>query len=376
MAPLTKLAYRIVVVALALLAVLAQLIHLDSLTGGLLGLGGSGIPRATSNVLAVMTGDAVVTAGTAALAVALVFRGDPARGALPLAACLAAWAYLLSYPGMVILAEPYRGAAARMMVEGHYPLVEALGLVTFLRFTALFPTRLAPEVFPEPEGLAMGVGFLQLVQRGMLNPALPWILIPGGYLAVMGLTGASGAPLQEASLHPLADIIRFIAITLAVLNLWRSLTTTGDAGRTRLKWSILGFVVLVGLIGVILGGNVLVAVTGWELSFLNWRPLLLDVAVLGLLWGQAMAILYDGPLSPDRLVRRATVLSAQATGALFLAAGLEALADLLVAIPLPTGSGTVFAGAVVVLVGGRVGRLLEGALDRLPPPHRWQTPAD
>jgi hypothetical protein len=95
-------------------------------------------------------------------------------------------------------------------------------------------------------------------------------------------------------------------------------------------------------VGALLGGNVLTAVTGWEIPGFNWRPAVLNLGVLGLVWGAAMGIFYRGPLKPGQVSRRAAVGGASLTVALFLAAGLESLVagGVTSSVTLPRGIGT------------------------------------
>jgi hypothetical protein len=122
---------------------------------------------------------------------------------------------------------------------------------------------------------------------------------------------------------------------------------------------VVGFTLLVGAVGVLLGGNVLSAVTGWELPGWNWRPVVLDLGVLGLLVGMVMAVSYDGPARPGALTRRLTVLLSTVTATLFLAAGMETLSAARTS--LPHGVGALLA----VLAGAILYATVRGPLERV-----------
>ena len=102
------------------------------------------------------------------------------------------------------------------------------------------------------------------------------------------------------------------------------------------------------------------AVTRWEIPGLNWRPVILDLGVMGLLWGTAMAVFYDGAMRPGVFTRRMTVLFSMLTMALFLAAGMETL--LVGRSPLSPGIGTVLAALAVGILYVTARRALESML--------------
>jgi hypothetical protein len=132
-----------------------------------------------------------------------------------------------------------------------------------------------------------------------------------------------------------------------------------------MHWVVAGFALLVGAVGIILGGNVLVAVTRWEVSSLNWRPIVLDLGVLGLLWGLTMAMFYRGTRDGAPLIRGVTIVSFLLTMALLLAAGLEAFLSGPVSarLALPRGLGTLLAGVIFTLTWLRTRRFLDAFLE-------------
>ena len=132
-----------------------QVAHLDALSGVSLGLAGTLVGNPTPSFLTLVAADAVVSVSSGVLAIALVFRGDPNRGARGLAVTLAAWSYLLAYSGIVVLLRPDPGAL-RTIFQAHFPLVELLGLAGMIRFTSIFPHKLTKRNSP-PESRSQSV---------------------------------------------------------------------------------------------------------------------------------------------------------------------------------------------------------------------------
>ena len=360
---LAALVYRGLTVLLAALAVVGQGALLDALYLQDVGLGTLGLGAVRPALLSALVTGAVVSVLSAALGVALAVRRDDGRGSRPLGLALAVWAYLLAYSGIVVLAAPGIGSPLRRPFDAHFLLVEALGLAALIRFSALFPNPLGPEVLRDPATLPPGAATVQRMRRWFLRPAAPWI---AGLLAVAATFGVNAAmrhPVEDAALLPLADLLRVVALGLVVMNLRRSYLSSDAAGRAPLTWVILGFALLVAAVGLVLGGNVLAAATGWELRGVNWRPIVLHLGVVGLLAGAGMGIFYRGAVGPGPLVRRVAVLSGMATLALFLAAGLETLlTGAVTRFSMPSGTGTFLALVVTSLVYGRTRRPLEAFL--------------
>jgi hypothetical protein len=312
---------------------------------------------------AVVTG-AVVSLASAALSVAMTLRRQARPGARPMGLALAAWAYLLAYSGIVVLLAPAATSILRRPFDAHFLVVEALGLAALIRFTALFPRRLAPEDLQDPTTLPAGVAAMQRIRVWLLRPAAPWIAAVVAVAVAVAANGASGRPIEDAALLPLTDLLRLLALGLVVLNLRVSYFACAPSERVPMTWVILGFGLLVGTVGVVLGGDVLTAATGWEIPAVNWRPIVLHLGVVGLLWGSGMGVFYMGAADPGPLVRRVAVLSGMATFGLFLAAGLETLLSGAVAarFSMPGGTGTFLALVVTALVYGRTRRPLEAFL--------------
>ena len=107
---------------------------------------------------------------------------------------------------------------------------------------------------------------------------------------------------------------------------------------------------LFGVLAVLIGGNVLVEITGFPEPDVAWRPLLLDIGLIGFLGGLAASVLYSGPVRPITVVARITSVSTITTLGLFLAAGLEALfsGGILAAFSLRSGVGSALALATIL----------------------------
>lgn len=363
-ASLAALVYRGLTILLAALAVLGQTALLDALFTDGVGLGTINLGAVRPALLSSVVTGAVVSLASAALAVTMAVRRGARPGAGPLGLALAVWAYLLAYSGIVVLLAPAASSPLHKPFDAHFLVVEALGLASLLRFTAIFPRPLRAADVQEPATLPAGVASLQRLRVLFLGPTTPWI---GGLIAVgvaVVANALSGRPIEDAALLPLTDLLRLLALGLVVLNLRVSYLSSTPADRAPLTWVILGFGVLVATVGLVLGGNVLTAATGWEIGSVNWRPIVLHLGVVGLLWGSGMGVFYTGATDPGPLVRRLAVLSGMATFGLFLAAGLEILLSggIAARFSMPGGTGTFLAVVVTALVYGRTRRPLESFL--------------
>lgn len=361
---LAPLAYRGLTVILSALAIAGQAAYLDVLYWNALGLGrlahGGLHPALLSSVI---TG-AVVTTVASVVALTLVFRGNGGRGARPLGLALAGWAYLLAYSGLTVLLAPDPASVWRTPFEVHFLLVEGIASAGLLRFTALFPSALDPSALRSPEALPVGLRLAQHVRLWLLGPVAPWLAAVGATALLFVINGAMGRPAQDAALLLLTDLLRLTALAVVILNLRRAFLAADTEGRRSMFWLVVGFTLLMGTVGWLLGGNVLTAVTGWDTPTFNWRPVVLDLGVLGLIWGVAMGVFYQGDMKPGKLSRRLAVLASACTLGLFLAAGLESLLAGTVAtrITLPRGIGTVVSFVAVTLLYARTHRPLESMI--------------
>ncbi len=355
----SKLAYRGLVTVLSVVTVVAQVLLMRGGGGTLAEVRPASLP-----VLGMGALDSVVAA---LLALALVWGTRGGKGAYALAVCLAAWGYVLAYSGVVGLFTPVAQELGRRLFDAHFPLVEALGLAGALRFSAVFPSVVRADDVESPDSLPIGLRTLQRVRRALLGPSAPWIAAGLVFVLLLAVNRMSGGLLQEAPLNPLATVIRFAAFTAVVLNLRISWVRARGRDRKRVSWAVVGLTFLIGFLGILIGGNVLLAVTEWRIPLVSWRPVVLDLGLLGLLWGTAMGVLYEGVIDPTAVGRRVAMLCGAATVALFLAAGLEALfSDVLVGrLIVPTGLGTVLAAVLTGLVYTRARATLEVPLNHI-----------
>ncbi|HET9947526.1 MAG TPA: hypothetical protein VFQ22_01245, partial [Longimicrobiales bacterium] len=334
MKPVGAVALRALVTLLAVLATVAQVAYLDALSWHSLGLAEDLGTRLSPALLTLMTAHAVVSIASAALAVMLILHeGIRAEAARALGLALGAWGYLMAYSGVTLLLRP-RPGVPRSLFEAHFLAVEMAGLAGLLRFSTLFPVPLASH--------AAG--------RWMVRPAAPGLAAAAVLAALWGTTAALGLPIADAGLSPLADLARFAAVGLVVWNLWRAWARAGAEDAGRLAYLLLGLACLLGALLLFIGGNVLLAVTGWREPVVAWRPLLMDLGVLGLLLCAAGAVLHRGAFDARRAARRVAAFSAVATLALFLAAALEGLLTrgVIAGISVRTGVGTVIALTLVI----------------------------
>ncbi|MHB1193252.1 MAG: hypothetical protein ACYC6F_09415 [Longimicrobiales bacterium] len=313
----------------------------------------------------VVTG-AVVTLVVSFAALTLAFRSDGNRGARPFGLALAAWGYLLAYSGLTVLLAPAPEAPTRALFDVHFLLVEALALSALLRFTALFPVPLRRDAIQDPATVHPLLRAAQHVRAWLLSPAGPWLAGAGACALILAAAAAQGRPIQDAPLIVPADVFRLTALAVVVLNLRAAFVTADTEGRRAGFWFVVGFTLLLGAVGVLLGGNVLTAVTKWAIPGFNWRPVVLDLGVLGLIWGAVRGISYRGGRKPGPVARHAAVLGATVTVALFLAAGLESLLTGVVASPisLPRGGGTLISFVAMSLLYVRIREPVESMLYR------------
>ena len=357
---------RILVTLLATAATIGQLAYLDALSVRVLGftpsLGGEVRPA----LFTLIAAHATLSVLCGALAVLLVFRTRvqlPAAGGLAIALC--AWSYLLAYPGITLLLRPDPGTL-RGAFEAHFLLVETMGLAGLVRFTALFPRELdRGDLTAE---LPWALRPLQAARAWLLGSAAPWLTAVAVASAIFAWTILGGGPLGDAGLSPVMDVVRFGAATLVVLNLHRS-WVLGDARlRDRLTWLLVGLALLVSALVLLIGGNILMAVTRWPEPALAWRPILLDLGVVGFLIGLGSAMLYSGPRAAALVARRIVTVSSVVLIALFSASILEALLSgaLVGLISLPTGLGTLLAITVVGSAHGPLLHFVDGLLPDFP----------
>jgi hypothetical protein len=366
-AVVTPAALRVLVTLLAVLATVAQVGYLDALSWGVLGWAVPMSAPLSAPFIAVMTAHAVVSLVSGVLAIVLVLHEGPRHAAArSLALALAAWSYLTAYSGVTHLLRPESGFW-RVAFEGHFVGVEFLGLVGLLRFTALFPEPLVGHVREAPASLPRWLHPFHAASLWLLGPWAPWLAAAAVLAALFAITAARGLAPSDAGLNPLMDVTRFAAAAFVVVNLRRSWSRADANGIDRLGWLLVGLSFLTGVLLLLVGGNVLVAVTGWPEPEVAWRPILLDGGLIGFLVASALSVLYRGPVHPVVVARRIGAAAMVGALGLFLAAGLEALfsGGALGGSSLRTGAGTLVAFVIVVSTHRGLVRAIERMLPQL-----------
>lgn len=367
--PLATLAYRLFVVALTGLALVAQTVRLDSLYANVLGYAGAWAGQTTTSFMTVAVVDALLTLVSATVALLLVFRGRTERGARPLALVLSVWSYLLAYSALVAFLRPTDPTStARLLFEAHFLVIEVVGLGALIRFASTFPRPLTLADLKSLDQLPAVVRPLQAARRALLSSGALWGSMALVVVVALLVNRALGQAAQDAALLPLVDVVRFGALALVVTNMRRSYLSATATERGRLHWLAFGFSVLLGSLSVLIGGNVLLTVTGWTVPVINWRPVVLGCGVAGMIGGAARAVMDEGDRSAARLFRGGMIASVLILATLLLASGFEALlSDAVVArLSLPSGLGTLAALALMGVVHTRLRVPLEVVFD-----HAW-----
>jgi len=355
---------RVAVTLLAIAGIAGQVAYLDALWWHSFGLSETMVRDVSGGLILYMAAHAIVSVASAILAVVLVQNEGPReRAARALGTAFGAWSYLMAYSGVVMLFRPDPGFG-REIFEAHFLVVEMLGLIGLVRFTALFPEPLVPSEIERAPTLPPILGPVHDASLWMLRPAAPWVV--GGLVVaeLWALTLAAGGPIGDAGLSRLMHVVRFLAAGLGVLNLRRSWGRSLGDERRRLEWLVAALSFLFGALALMIGGNVLVSVAGFRAPDVAWQPLVIDVGLVGFLVGVALGVLYDGTVEPTGVVRRVVTVSVMGTPGLFLAAGLEALlaGGILAAFSLRTGVGTALALATVMSTSRALVRMIDRVL--------------
>lgn len=358
----TTLAIRILVTLLAVTAVVGQLAYLDALSSMTLGLSDSLGSSRRPAFFTVIATHAVLSAVAGFLAVALATRGDPRRGALGLGLALGSWSYMLAYSGVGLLLRPEAGAG-RALFDAHFSLVELVGLAGLIRFTSLFPRPIAAARLAVPESLAVGLRSMQHLRIRLLAPNAPWIWTILVLAFLLGTNAVQGRPMADAALSPVMDIIRFLAIGLVVLNLRFSWRDSDAAMRDSMWWLVVGFALLIGLLVLLVIGNILLSAAEWPEPPFPWRPMVLDLGIVGFLWGLSMAVFYAGPMKGAVVLRQSLSVIGVVSLGILLATGLEVLisGSLVAQVALPPGLGAITS----ILVVGTTSRMSMGWFGRM-----------
>jgi hypothetical protein len=341
---------RVSVILLAIAATAGYVAYLDALWWHALGLTATMARNVSPATLVLLTADAIVAVTCSVLSVVLVLHEGPRAGAArALGASFGAWSYLMAYAGVTMLFRPDPGSL-RAVFEGQFLFVEVIGLAGLLRFTALFPRPLGPEELEPSETLPRVLLPFHRASVFMRRPLAPWSVGMVVLISLWGWTIVSGGEISDAGLSPIMDVVRFLAAGLVVMNVRRAWGAATEGDRDGLTWLVAGLSFLLGSLSLLIGGNVLVAVTGFPEPDVSWRPILLDLGMIGFLVMLAMSVLYRGPTDPAQTTRSIATATAVVTAGLFLAAGLEAFftGGVLAAYALPGGVGTAISFAVVL----------------------------
>jgi hypothetical protein len=361
---------RAVATLLGAVAVVGQVTYLDSLSWHTLNLRPGLMGTQMSGAfLTLLTAHAVVSIVAAGLGITLALHeGKRDEAARALGISLGAWSYLLAYSGLTLLLRPASPGLLRTLFEGHFLLVELLGLIGLVRFTALFPSRLLDQPLTAPPTLPPALRPVHTLSVWMLKPVAPWLVSIVLAVLLWSLEMARGGNAGDVVLHPAMDVFRVAMAGLVVLNLRRSWGCADSEGSARLGWLLVSMAILSGVLLLYIGANVLVGVTEWPEPDVAWRPLLVDLGVMGFMVALALSILYRGSHDPRPLARRIMASSAVATLGLFLAAALEALftGGVLAAFSLRTGVGTIIAFVTIVSTFRPLVRYLEHLLKQIP----------
>lgn len=364
MSSLAPTVLRLAVILLALASTTGQLAYLDALWWHTLGLTSLLARNVSPATIMLLTAHAIVAVVCAVLSIALVLhegvRGQAARA---LGAAFGSWSYLMAYSGVTMLFRPDPGIT-REFFEAHFLFVEAMGLIGLLSFTGLFPRKLAPEELRASETLPRFLLPLHRVTVFMRSPRAAGIVGMAVLITLWGLTLVSGGNLSDAGLSPVTDVIRFCAAGIAVINVRRAWDAATEGDRDGLTWLLVSLSLLLGALSLLIGGNVLVAVTGFPEPNVAWRPLLLDLGIIGFLGGLAMSVLHRGTIDPLQLTRRIASATVILTGGFFLAAGLEGFlaGGILGTYSMRAGVGSAISFAIVLATRGGLVRIIDRAL--------------
>jgi len=354
----------VAVILLAVAGTAGHVVYLDALWWHQLGFT-SALERDVSGAtILLLTAHSIVSLVCAGWSVALVLHEGPRnRAARALATAFAAWSYLMAYSGATMLFRPDPGWA-REIFEAHFLVVEVLGLAALMRFTSIFPRRLELDELDPLETLPAPLLPIYKAATFMRRPGAPWGI---GVLVLIGvwcITLLADGALSDAGLSPVMDLIRFCAAGIVVMNLRRAWTAATEGDRDALTWLLVALACLLGALAFLVGGNMLVTVTGFPEPDVAWRPIVLDLGLIGFLSCVALSVTYRGPLDPAMVTRRIVTMTAVTTAGLFLAASLEALLSggLIGPVSMRTGVGTAVAFAVVLSTYRSVARLIERAI--------------
>lgn len=360
-----SIAVRIWVILLAVAGMAGQVAYLDALWWHSLGLTAAVAREVSPSTVTLLSAHALVSFVCSVLAILLVLHErHRAAAGRALGTAFAAWSYLMAYSGVTMLYRPAVPGTARDIFEAHFLAVEVLGLVGLLSYTSVFPRKLADEELqPSPTLPAPLLPFHHAAVY-LRRPAAPARAGVAVLLLLWGGILATGGELSDAGLSRGMDAVRFLAAGAVVMHLRRAWGCATEGDRDGLTWLLAALSVMLGSLLLLIGSNVLVAVTGFPDPHVAWRPILLDAGMIGFLLTLAFSVLAPGGADPLRHTRRIASTCAVITAGLFLAAGLEALftSGVLGAYTLRGGVGTAIAFSVILStyrgLAGLVARLV------------------
>ncbi|MEX2467773.1 MAG: hypothetical protein WD995_12755 [Gemmatimonadota bacterium] len=364
----TTLTIRVLVLLLAATAAAGQLAYMDALAWHVLTPGGAGGTGVRPTVLTMAVAHAVLSVVSGAAAVVLAFRDHEREpGGRGLSLAIGAWSYLLAYPGIVVLFRPDPGVS-RMVFEGHFLLVETLGLAGLVRFTTLFPRKLvSAELTSQAEGSWLAT-FLRPLRSALLRPGVVWTIAFMVPAVLFGVSLTRGTPIADAGLAPLMDLLRVAAAAAVVLNLRDAWARSDPAERPRLSWLLTALSALIASVLLVIGGNILLSATSWPDPSIAWRPILLDLGVLGFVLGLAATQIAPERLDAILVARRIAGGVGLGMTLLLSATILEVLlsSGLFGPVALPAGLGAAMAAAAVGSVSAPLLRFFDRLLDQWP----------
>ena len=262
--------------------------------------------------------------GTAALALALAWRGTSRPDTRALALFLALLGYAPSGDLVASVLQQLAGPAAR---EAGYALRDTLYLLAcaaLVRFAAVFPRPLAVA--------ELGRGRWAALRAAPLDGPRWWRAAALGALAgagAMQLVGALGvgARGRAAAVALCSAAPGSSARALAAADLRARRARLTDAERRRLYWVLQGLVAASAVAAVASAVRLAELFGLWAIPVASWYVLTviagLDLAVLFL----AVAMFYEGAFDPALAIRRTALAGVVATVMVFVFVGAEQLLE-------------------------------------------------
>lgn len=237
-----------------------------------------------------------------------------------------------------------------------------LCVMSFVRFTALFPRPLTADRLPPAR-----LGWLRRIRETTLRAVPVWgaaVVIWTVIRVVPELIGrsldpdamAAGGAMVLVRANLLLMLIGYVVVPLAaavvgIMNL-RTSYRLADAGeRRRMTWVMVGFSAATWLILAAAGVGVVAGAFDIPERVALAIPVLFGLAPLLVVLGSVVGVLYGGAIDPALALQRSTVYGVLAALAVVAFAGLENGLSALIEqrLGLPGFTGSVVAGAIVAL---------------------------